>query len=49
MQLIYDDIYGVFVWVSTKDSDLDLSPHFDSREAANLWFAFMKKYFQGLN
>lgn len=37
MQLLCDDIQGIYVWVEDHDENIELSPHFDYEEDAIQW------------
>jgi hypothetical protein len=37
MTLIYDDFDDVYVWVESNNHNIELSPQYDSEEAARLW------------
>ncbi len=37
MTLIYDEYSETWVWVESKNHDIELSPQFDSEDAAKLW------------
>lgn len=37
MQLLCDDIQGIYVWVEDHDENIELSPHFDYIEDAIQW------------
>lgn len=37
MTLIYDEYADVWVWVESNNHDIELSPQFDTEEAARLW------------
>lgn len=37
MSLIYDEYNDCWVWVETKNHDVELSPVFDTEEDAKFW------------
>ena len=37
MTLIYDEYAEVWLWVEKNNHDIELSPQFDTEEAAMLW------------
>lgn len=47
MRLIFDEWDGVWIWVSDKDENEELSPRFDEEHAAIQWQQRMKRIFTG--
>lgn len=41
MVLIYDDFDEVYVWVEANDHNVQLSPEFDDKRAAQDWYKRM--------
>lgn len=49
MQLVNDEFEETWVWVTKHDHNLELSPHFDSREYAVQWLKYIKEHIDGAN
>lgn len=47
MKLIYDDYNDVWVWVESKNHDIELSPVFDEEEQARAWLARIANIIKG--
>lgn len=44
MVLIHDEYEETWIWVTKHNYDIELSPHFDDREAAIKWLNYIKQH-----
>jgi hypothetical protein len=45
MELIFDEFNDCWIWVTTNNHDIELSPRLDTEEDAQAWYNFMRKIF----